>query len=286
MKWNKNKVKEVGFITLGVMLSSFSFSFFLSPKNFVIGGASGIGTLLFGLFGWDPALTILIINIILLFVGLFFLGKEFFLKTVYGTLLYPVFIKGFDLLYQWLQPNPINDHLLIIIFAAIIMGFGLGIVIKYGATTGGTEIPQNILLKYFHIPYSVSLYLIDGIVVICSIFVFHDFSLILYGIIFIYLSGFVIDQVVFSGFNKRAVSIISTQAEQIKERILVDLGRGVTQIRVLGGYTNSEKNKLICVLSTFEFYRLKKIIHQYDPDAFYYAVRADEVSGEGFTYGK
>ncbi|MFA7367436.1 MAG: YitT family protein, partial [Bacilli bacterium] len=74
--------------------------------------------------------------------------------------------------------------------------------------------------------------------------------------------------------------------EEIKKHILEDLGRGVTQIRVIGGYTNADKNKLVCVLSTFEFLKLKKIIYTYDKNAFFYAVRASEVSGEGFSYEK
>ena len=284
MKDTKRKLLEWLYITIGVAIAAAPFSFLLDPINLVIGGVSGLGTILKELLQIDTAIIILIINIILLVLGLILLGKEFFVKTVYGSITFPLFIGLFSAIYKALEITPIMDKTIVTIFGSIMMGFGLGLVMRYGGTTGGTEIPQKILLKYFHIPYSVSLYIFDGFVVIFGVIVFKDFSLILYGAIFIYLSGFAVDSVVFSGFNKRAVYIISDNSEKIKNRIIAEIGRGVTQINVVGGYSNIQRQKLVCILSSFEFYRLKKIIYECDPDAFYYVVRASEVSGEGFTY--
>lgn len=285
-KFNKQKFLEWLYITLGVMIAAFSVSFFLDPINLVIGGVTGIGIILKYLFHQDISVYIFVLNLVLLFVGLIFLGKNFFVKTVYGSLLFPVFVKLFNLLYKVIVSNPIEDKILVILFSSILMGLGIGIVIKYGGTTGGTEIPQQILMKYFQIPYSVSLYILDGMVLILGFIVFRDITVVLYGLVYIFLSGFVMDSFIFSGFNKRAIFIISEESEKIKQRILSDLERGVTQIKIVGGFSNEEKKLLVCLLSSFEYYKLKKIIEDYDPHAFYYAVRADEVSGEGFTYGK
>lgn len=287
MKITKSKVKEWIYITLGVALGSFSVSFFLEPNNLVIGGVTGIGIVMKELLNRDTALIIFIINMALLLVGLIFLGKEFFVKTSYGSVMFPVFIKLFNYLYDAMSLTPIEDTLLVILFSSVIMGMGLGITVKNGGTTGGSDIVQKIFLKYFHIPFSISLIIIDGSVILFGYFALQgDLSTILYGILFILMSGFVMDQVVFSGFNKRAVSIISEKNEEIKQRILDELGRGVTKVQVIGGYSNQERTKLVCVLSSFEYYRLKKIIYEMDPNAFFYAVRASEVSGEGFTYGR
>jgi uncharacterized membrane-anchored protein YitT (DUF2179 family) len=183
----------------------------------------------------------------------------------------------------------VNDQALVIIFSSLIMGLGIGLVMRKGATTGGTEIPQKLLYKYCYIPYSVSLYLIDGVIVVLGAILLRepgqmmDINKLLYAIIFIYVSGLVIDQIVFSGFNSRAVHIISSKSEEIKKRILEDFERGVSEVKIVGGYTKEEKTKLICILSSSEFYRLKGIIHEVDPLAFFYVVRANEVSGEGFT---
>lgn len=295
--FTKKFFKEYAYITLGVFLVALSFSFFLDPYDLVIGGVSGIAIILEQYM--DTSLVILLINGALLVLGFFLLGKEFFVKTAYGSLMFPIIIYPLNLLYgvlvemnhgELLISN--EEMLLITLFGALIMGLGLGIAIKHGGTTGGTEIAQNICYKYFRMPYSLSLFLFDGIIVLIGFLALkspegkYQFTFLLYAIIFIYISGLVTDQIVFRGFNKRAVYIISEQNDAIKKRILEDFERGVTQVQVVGGYTGKDRSKLVCVLSTSQFYKLKMIINDIDPKAFYYVVRASEVGGEGFTYNE
>ena len=289
---NKEYLKELFIITFGNFLVAVAFSFFLDPNNLVIGGATGLATIFKNLFEWDTAISVFVINGVLLLIGLFFLGKEFFIKTLYSSVVLPIMISFCNLLHDALVHEGeilVNDQALVIIFSSLIMGLGIGLVMRKGATTGGTEIPQKLLYKYCYIPYSVSLYLIDGVIVVLGSILLRepgqmmDINKLLYAIIFIYVSGLVIDQIVFSGFNSRAVHIISSKSEEIKKRILEDFERGVSEVKIVGGYTKEEKTKLICILSSSEFYRLKGIIHEVDPLAFFYVVRANEVSGEGFT---
>ena len=290
--FTKEHLKDWSLVTLGNLLVAFSFSFFLDPNNLVIGGTTGLATILRELFSIDPSITALVINTALLIVGLFLLGKEFFIKTVYSTLVFPVMIKLLNLLYNLITPKGevlISDPMLVILFSSLILGIGIGLVLRQGGTTGGTEVGQKILFKYMHIPFSVSLFLIDGVIILLGALLikeegqFMDFHMVLYAVIFAYISGLVMDQIVFSGFNSRAVNIISDKNEEIKQRILNDFERGVTEVKVVGGYTNNDKTKLVCLLSSNEFYKLKGIIHEIDPNAFFYVVRASEVSGEGFT---
>lgn len=292
---NKEYLKELFIITFGNFLVAVAFSFFLDPNNLVIGGATGLATIFKNLFEWDTAISVFVINGVLLLIGLFFLGKEFFIKTLYSSVVLPIMISFCNLLHDALVHEGeilVNDQALVIIFSSLIMGLGIGLVMRKGATTGGTEIPQKLLYKYCYIPYSVSLYLIDGVIVVLGSILLRepgqmmDINKLLYAIIFIYVSGLVIDQIVFSGFNSRAVHIISSKSEEIKKRILEDFERGVSEVKIVGGYTKEEKTKLICILSSSEFYRLKGIIHEVDPLAFFYVVRANEVSGEGFTRKK
>ena len=289
---NKESLIDILIITVGNFLVALSFSFFLDPNNLVIGGATGLATIFKNLFDFDTAVTVLLINSVLLLIGLFLIGKEFFFKTLYSSLVNPLFISLCNWIYSLAADEGeilVSDKTLVILFSSLIMGVGIGMVLKKGGTTGGTEVPQKILYKYFHMPFSVSLVLIDGIIVLLGAVLLReegqiiDFNMILYALVFIYVSGLVMDQIVFSGFNSRAVHIISKENEAIKKRILEDFERGVTQIKVVGGYTNEEKSKLICILSSSEFYKLKGIIHEIDPLAFFYVVRANEVSGEGFT---
>ena len=290
--FTKEHLKDWSLVTLGNLLVAFSFSFFLDPNNLVIGGTTGLATILRELFSIDPSITAFVINTALLIVGLFLLGKEFFIKTVYSTLVFPVMIKLLNLLYNLITPKGevlISDPMLVILFSSLILGIGIGLVLRQGGTTGGTEVGQKILFKYMHIPFSVSLFLIDGVIILLGALLikeegqFMDFHMVLYAVIFAYISGLVMDQIVFSGFNSRAVNIISDKNEEIKQRILNDFERGVTEVKVVGGYTNNDKTKLVCLLSSNEFYKLKGIIHEIDPNAFFYVVRASEVSGEGFT---
>lgn len=284
----KKKIKEWLNLTLGVAISSFAFSFFLNPYNIVIGGVSGLGVIFKGLFGYEPALIIFLINFGLLVIGFLTIGKEFLLKTAYGSITFAGFVWLFDVIFEALQWGQYTDDLLlIIIFSSIIMGYGLGIVVKYGGSTGGTEIPQRVFYKYFHIPFSVSLYIIDGVVVTLGFFLLNQsVDIILYEIIFMAVCGVVMDTVIFSGFNKRAVYIISEKTAEIKEHLINDFARGVTGIRVVGEYSEKERKMLMCVLSTMEYYKLRDYIEKIDSTAFFYTVRANEVRGEGFTYEK
>lgn len=279
----KERIKEWLYINLGILLMALAYSFFLEPKNIVMGGVSGLAIIFKHLWNLDPAFVILVLNVALLLIGLFILGKDFFIKTIYGSLIFPLFVKLLSLLAQAINFK-LDDFFLIVAFSSILSGVGLGLVIKHGGTTGGTEIPQKILFKLFHMPFSVSLYILDGLVIAAAYIVYRNIEVILYALIYLAIVGLVMDAIIFSGFNKRAVYIISKKHDQIKERLLHDFDRGVTGIKVTGEYTNQEQKMLLCVLSSAEYYKLRTIIEEIDPNAFYFAVRASEVRGEGFTY--
>lgn len=293
----KKKVKEYLLVALGVLIASFAFSWFVDPYNVDVGGVAGLGIIIKSKTGIDSSIPILVFNIILVSIGGLILGKDFFLKTVFGSMLYPIFIYFFNYLYKVICNANGTEYLIdksnlfmVIMVGALIAGFGLGYAVKHGGNTGGTEIIQNILYKYWRMSYLVSLVIFDGSVVLLGFLLMKDangqfqFDYLMYAIIFIYVSGIVMDQVIFSGFNKRAVMIICNKPEEIKQRILEDLDRGVTVSKVIGGYTNEEKIQLMTVLSTSEFSKLKMILNDVDPNAFYYVVRANEVGGEGFSY--
>ena len=289
----KNKIKDILFITLGVAIGSFTFSFFLNPNNINIGGPSGVGIIIKSLTGgkFEPATIILILNIILLIISLITIGKDFFLKTIYGSLLYPVLMYFFDFLYDVIVKyapkfNSVEfDPLLVHPFAAILMGYGLGIAMKHGGSSGGTEVLQKMGFKYLHIPYSLCMYIVDGIIIFSG-FLCMDLHVdsLLCVIIFVFLEGFVMDATIFSGFNRRAVYVISDKCDEISNVILTTFSRGVTSLKVVGEYSKSDKKMLMCVLSSREYYRLRDTIEKVDDKAFFYVVRANEVRGEGFSY--
>ena len=280
-------------INIGIFLVSFSFTFFLDKNNFIFGGVSGIGVILKNLLGEKvpSSLIILVVNLVLLIIGLITLGKGFFLKTVLGTILFPVYSFLLELVIPeaW-YPIVNTDIFIIVIGASLIMGVGLGLAMRYDASTGGIDILQMIMLKYFKIPLSTSLVIIDGaIIVVGAITGFSSLMpifLILYGIAYTVISGVVMDNIVFGGFNVRAAYVVTSKPEEIKKQIYDKLNRGVTEIYARGGYTLEDKKILLCVLTTREYYFLRSMALEIDPSAFVFVEKASEVHGEGFTYEK
>ena len=315
IKITKKHIKDFLTINLGVFLMAMAYSILIDRNKLVIGGVGGIATILSNAITGlkiNSSFIILIINVVLLLIALIFVGKKFFLKTLYTSLIYPVYVFMFEkiiLLLQDVVPdlsltkeelaiklsdialgqNAANaimagSYLLVIIFGAVISGFGLGLALKKGASTGGVDIIQQILLDRFKIPFAISLLMIDGTIVTVAAIYFKDFFMILYGFLFIYLSGVVLDAIVFSGFNSRAVYIITSDPEAVKNKIYSVLERGVTEIYSRGGYRQEDKKMLVCVMSNNEFYKMKTLILEIDKRAFIFVARVSEVHGEGFTY--
>lgn len=294
--FTKERLKSFLYVAIGVIIAAFAYSFFLLPNDIVIGGVSGIGVIVKGKsdIANIDGIVMEIINVCLLVFALLVIGKEFFLKTAFGSLTYPVFTTFFNWIYKLLNENyssfdfaslAENHYMLVIIFSAIIMGLGLGIAVKYGGSTGGTEVAQRIMYEKLHFPYSLSLYLVDGTIIVIGFFILQQpLHVLLYEIIFVYLSGVFMDMIIFSGFNKRAVYVISDKCDEIKDVLISEFERGVTSINVIGEYSQKSKKMIVCLLSSIEYNKLRDVIEKIDSKAFFYCVRANEVRGEGFSY--
>ena len=272
---------------------------------------------LFGVKFGSSQIIMLTLNSILLLFALIFVNKEFFFNSIYVSLAYPLYSIGFALIYEKLFKNnfidmemiekfaeeivknnselsydmlvnvlQIGPYLIFIIFGSVISAIGIGLALKNGSSTGGVDILQKIFLDKFKIPFSVSLIMIDGSVVALSSLYYQNFFVILYGAIFILVSGVIIDMIVFNGFNSRAINIITDKPADIKQAVIERFDRTVTEVTATGAYSGKVKKMLICVMGNSEFYQLKALIEEIDPKAFIYTTRASEVHGEGFSYGE
>lgn len=299
---SKRKIKEFLLINLGVFLMAFAYSLFLDPNHVIVGGVGGISTLISSKINFSSSIIMLILNVALLIFALIFVSKDFFFKTLYASIIYPVYAYILELIrdnyLKGTLPNLVNiapvegidsriisagAYLVIVIFGAVISGIGLGLALRNGSSTGGVDIIQRILLKYFKLPFSVSLIMIDGSIVLISGIIYKDIFTVLYGAMFIAISGYVMDAIIFSGFNSRCVNIVTSKPNEIKNQIFDILARGVTVVHAKGGYTDIDRTLLVCVMSNHEFYKMKEIIYSIDEKAFIYVTRASEVHGEGFT---
>ncbi|AIO18791.1 hypothetical protein KQ51_00911 [Candidatus Izimaplasma bacterium HR1] len=287
--FNRTRIRQISkpeqyiMISLGIVLMVSGFYFFLIPAEIVAGGVTGLGLVLNTLFDFPIAITVLIFNMFLLILGLVILGKKIFFRSIYGSLLFPAVLYLFERFVPLFDLQ--NDLFISVIFGGTLLGIGFGVVLKYGGTSGGTDIPVKILNKKFNIPVSFSIYLIDGIIVALGIVAFFDTNGILgglYALISIYISGRVADVVIVGSNSKKAMQIITDFPEEIKNAIYSAITRGVTEVSIKGGYTKDKKTMLVTVITRQEYYIIRNIIAKIDENAFVYVTPATEIHGDFF----
>ena len=278
-----SKPEQYIMITLGIFLMVSGFYFFLIPAEVVAGGVTGLGLVLNEAFGFSISITVLIANMLLLLFGLVVLGKKVFFRSIYGSLLFPAVLYIFERFIPLFDLQ--GDMFISVIFGGALLGVGFGVVLKYGGTSGGTDIPVKILNKKMNIPVSFSIYLIDGIIVALGIIVFFETSGILgglYALITIYISGRVADVVVVGSNSKKAMQIITDHPDEIKDAIYKAIIRGVTEVSIKCGYTKEKKTMLVTVITRQEYYIIRNIIANIDENAFVYVTPATEIHGDFF----
>ncbi len=273
----KSLIKRYFNFIVGCLLLALSYNLFFSPNEIVAGGVSGVGIIMNGLFGWNEALVILILNVLLLILSYFLLGKDKTKNTVLGSLLFPLFIELTSNINVWLELDT-SQLLLSSVFGGVAYGFGLGMIFKAGFTTGGTDILNHIFAKYLKISVGKSMLFVDGLIIVGSGFVF-GFTKVMYSVIVLYITSIISDRVILGVSDSKAFYIITDQEEPIKEYILKVLNHGVTVFNAKGGYAKTNQTVLMCVLPTKDYYRLKAGITEIDHDAFVVVTDAYEVFG-------
>ncbi|MBS4219470.1 YitT family protein [Bacillus sp. FJAT-49711] len=274
------RVWEYVQIMFGATLVGLSYNMFLLPSKLAAGGVSGISTLLFEVFRWNPALVQISINLPLFIIGLLILGKDFSAKTLVGTVFVPFSIwlsQGMDL--------HIKEPMLGAIYGGIMLGVGLGIVYRGGGSTGGTAMIAQLLKKYTGLSSGFSQLLVDGIVVTASAFIFN-LELALFAMISIYVTSKVIDFVQLQTSPTKLVLIITEKEEMIQRIIREEIDRGLTKVKSLGGYTNKERTMILCVVEQSEAVYLKKVLQEQEPTSFVIFLNASEILGRGFSKEK
>jgi len=268
-------------ILLGSFILAAGFVFFITPYKIVPGGVYGIGIVLYHLWGIPVGVTGLALNIPLTILGIKILGPRFGVKTVVGFILASVFIDG--LTYFWGdQPLVQDDALLSSIFGGVLIGFGLGLIFKSRATSGGSDIIAMIAAKYTRMPVGQLLIIVDSIIVLAGLVAFGDWKIPLYSWIVIFITGKVID-ITLEGVNyEKTLFIISEKYDDISSKIINDLKRGGTFIEGKGMFNGSEKKIIFVNVSRRELYILTDYINEVDPRAFLTVINANEILGEGF----
>ncbi|MFJ6209801.1 YitT family protein [Lysinibacillus sp. NPDC092081] len=272
----RGSVLEYVYVIVGAAIIATGFNVFLLPNQVASGGVSGISTILYGLFGWNPGFVQYAFNIPLFIAGVLFLGKKFGIKSFIGTITLPFIVLLTNSWGPWTD-NPLLGAL----FGGIVVGLGIGLVFKGNASTGGTDLLAQIITKYTGISLGTSVLLIDGIIAISAAIVF-DLEKGLYALIGLYVTTKTIDIIQLGFSQSKMVYIITMKQDEVRDAIYAKINRGVTKLPAIGGYTEEARPVLMVVVYQTEFTKLKQLIKSVDPSAFVIVSNAYEVLGEGF----
>lgn len=277
-------------ILLGSAIAATGINLFLVPNRIAPGGVSGIATVLFYLSnGKLPVgMTMLAFDIPLYLIGYRFIGRRFIVKTMYSSVALSLLIDFSKPFFNMISDkyfisSQSGDLIVFTVFGGLLVGLGLGIVFKSGATTGGTDLGAKILHTLIpRVSLGNLLLCLDGAVIIFAAISFNSIIVGLYSIITIFIMSKVIDAIM-EGVNfSKCVFIISEKSDIIADKILNDIDRGVTALKGTGMYTRKDKEVLFCVLDRSQIPRLKEIVQDIDEKAFVILTDAREVLGEGF----
>jgi len=279
-------------IVIGSFILAAGFVFFINPYNIVPGGVYGIGIVVHhltkGLFSfWPTGIPVglfgLVLNVPLTIIGIKVLGPRFGVKTVIGFVLTSVFMDMLTMIVGENDPLGLaGDVLMACVFGGVLIGFGLGLIFKSKATSGGSDIVAMIIAKYTRLPLGQLMIYVDSVIVLFGLVVFQDWKIPLYSWIVIFVTGKVIDITMQGVSYDKTLFIISKEFGQIRDKIINDLNRGGTYIPGKGMYNDADKTIIFTVLNRRELAILEEYIHQIDPKAFVTVVDANEILGEGF----
>lgn len=290
--FTKEWFKVYSLIVIGTFIMAAGFVLFINPYKIVPGGVYGIaivihylteGAFTFWPLGIPIGLLGLAMDIPLTLTGMKILGPRFGVKTIVGFILTASFM---DLLTWFIgrnDPLELGDQILLAsIFGGVMIGFGLGLIFRSRATSGGTDIVAMIINKYTGLPLGQLLIIVDSIIVLIGLAAFGDWKIPLYSWIVIFITGKVIDITLRGISYEKTMFIISDKHEEIRQKIIVDLDRGGTMFVGKGMYSEQEKNMIYTNVSRREYQILKDYIRETDPDAFVTVIDANEILGHGF----
>ena len=278
-----NTVISTMIIIAGNAIYAAGVVFFIIPSGLITGGTTGIAIIVNHYAGMQISAFVAVFNVIMFALGFAVLGRSFALSTLISTVSYPAMLA---LMQKAAGGFVLTDDLLLsALFGGLCIGLALAIVIRSGASTGGMDIPPLILNKSLRIPVSVSMYVFDSAILVGQM-LFTQRQKCLYGIVLVIVYTLTLDKLLATGEARTRAEIISTDPEGIRDRICSELDRSVTMLHGRKGFTGTETNVVLCIISPRELYRLEKIVHAVDPDAFVIMTKATSVQGRGFSRAK
>ena len=276
----KRVIRDSLLVVLGNAVVAFGVAVFAVPSDLIVGGATGLSLIIEQFVSVNYATIVFGINMVMLIIGFLVLGKKFAAGTILSSFIFPFFLGLFEVIPQFQHIT--NDILLSAIYAGIFTGVGLGIVFRLGYSTGGMDVPPIILNKKKGVSVALAINVLDIMILVGQVF-FSSFEGILYGIITVFVSTFVLDQVIVMGEKNLQVLVISAEHEKIAEAIFNEIDRGCTFVNVTTGYFHHQQKAVLCVANNREYAKINDLVMEIDPAAFIIGSEIHSVKGRGFT---
>ena len=267
-------------ILAGNILLGFAVAAFILPSGVIMGGATGVGIVLARFIPLDTAAIVLCVNLMALALGWAVLGWRFVVATIASSLLYPIFlgaaqrIPGIDQLTA--------DPLLAALLGGGLVGIAVGLVMRVGSSTGGTDVVNLVLHKWTHIPVSAAVYLTDIVIMVAQA-LFSDPEQILYGVVLLVVETIALDRVMLLGQSQIQLFVVSSQYEKLRQKCLTELQAGTTMVYIETGRTRTLQRGVLCVIPPRKLYAAQALIQSVDPHAFLTITQIKEVRGQGFS---
>lgn len=262
----KSILIEINILTIAIAIIAVAVYFFLVPSHTPISSMSGLGIVLSNFVPLPLSAITMILNVVLLIIGFFTCGKEFGLKTVYTSVMLPVFLGIFENIF----PNTgsiTNSQELDVLCYILVVSVGLSILFNRNASSGGLDIVAKIINKYFHMELGKAMSL-SGMCVALSAALVYDKKTVVLSVLGTYFNGIVLDHFIFDHNIKRRVCIITKKEEELRQFIVRDLHSGATIYEAIGAYNMEKRNEIITIVDKGEYQKLMKYINQEDPEAF------------------
>ena len=262
----KSILIEINILTIAIAIIAVAVYFFLVPSHTSISSMSGLGIVLSNFVPLPLSAITMILNVVLLIIGFFTCGKEFGLKTVYTSVMLPVFLGIFENIF----PNTgsiTNSQELDVLCYILVVSVGLSILFNRNASSGGLDIVAKIMNKYFHMELGKAMSL-SGMCVALSAALVYDKKTVVLSVLGTYFNGIVLDHFIFDHNIKRRVCIITKKEEEFRQFIVRDLHSGATIYEAIGAYNMEKRNEIITIVDKGEYQKLMKYINQEDPEAF------------------
>lgn len=279
-----DRCTNVVVIMIGTAIYAFGLHYFVISNELMEGGVTGISLLLKYVLNVPPSISTLVINIPLFYLGWRIFGKGPMLYTILGVVSLSFFLWVMELLIriQWLVPfRTTQDYFLATLYAGITIGTGLGLVFRFGGTTGGSDILARIGNKKRGWSVGQVILIID-VIVIGSSFLYLPKEKVLYSLVAVFVSSRIIDYISEGAYVAKVFTIISDQSDILAKSITTELDRGVTLFPARGAYSGNNKEVIYCVVYRHETRRLRELIQSIDPSAFIIIGEVHDVIGEGF----